>query len=915
LTSEDSRKQLRYWDLKQRIAIALQKGMPGISGAEILPELEALVRESEQVLRDGLPPFVEAKDLLYDMAQTEWCMGLLHSFLGERAALRYEESGNSGMARHCRQSIEDGHRRVTGNLDEEIRQLQAKLDQTQPGTLDRIAALLEIGKACLSAGDEFAAEEKLNDAEEEMQALGLRPPTAEELLEGVGKTFDPSRGAEEMAARFRHWDTLRRTHESYKAIYLTRSYLERKRNPVAARSFMDRFQELVRNEPGPEVLNGLLKTQQEALRRQRKDFQASLPAILQPGNMEAMFGELEQVLGKEAVQNQFGEDPVLELQEIDRLNEEIQKRWDELQEHQEFGLQFDLEEIWQKHARLVIENAGASTGSARDELMRRTEELETRARLAANPENLAGTLLLKGDLLATRRSDMEALAVLNEAEGLLTQVSRHDLRVFILRTQAEIHARQQDWQRVSELCEEGIRSVEQYRLQVTAPYLQSAYLRARISLYRLGVRSAYELRDWEKALERADLSKCRAVLGYSQLPHLHTRDLTGLEERLRGLTEKIHSANPQEAPLEDFEEERRDLWARVFMERTRERTRTDISRLDLRAIQESLEPEERRAGLERCVHSLSPRRPAQDLRGVWRDAAAPVEPEEASSFLPQIAELLLPDGEILKGKRQLLISPHSLLHSLPFHALPWQGAPLLREFEVLYVPNLGSLAFQFEPAKRARPLLVGTCEFEPGVSPLAMTEQEVSSIAAIYQSRGIEPMMLIGEEAGASNLRAIGEEPGLEAFTCLHFAVHGSSVPEDFPMESKLFLRDASVDGMEISNWRLAADLVVLSACWSASRPFSGRGMDELPGDEMFGLQAAFFAAGARRVLGALWPVQDETAYQVMVQFHQHLAEGRPPETALRLAMLSLLDSSTGERELRDWAPFYIVALCHPSYL
>src|SRR6266699_3222337 len=62
---------------------------------------------------------------------------------------------------------------------------------------------------------------------------------------------------------------------------------------------------------------------------------------------------------------------------------------------------------------------------------------------------------------------------------------------------------------------------------------------------------------------------------------------------------------------------------------------------------------------------------------------------------------------------------------------------------------------------------------------------------------------------------------------------------------------------MEIANWQLRANLVVLSACCSGQRPISGRWMEELPGDELFGLQSAFFMAGARRMLSCLWPVDD----------------------------------------------------------
>jgi hypothetical protein len=60
-------------------------------------------------------------------------------------------------------------------------------------------------------------------------------------------------------------------------------------------------------------------------------------------------------------------------------------------------------------------------------------------------------------------------------------------------------------------------------------------------------------------------------------------------------------------------------------------------------------------------------------------------------------------------------------------------------------------------------------------------------------------------------------------------------------------------------------------------------------GDEMFGLPAAFFSAGAHEVLGALWPVKDETVLAMMPALHQHLADGLPCGL-VRLASHSCLD-------------------------
>ena len=139
----------------------------------------------------------------------------------------------------------------------------------------------------------------------------------------------------------------------------------------------------------------------------------------------------------------------------------------------------------------------------------------------------------------------------------------------------------------------------------------------------------------------------------------------------------------------------------------------------------------------------------------------------------------------------------------------------------------------------------------------------------------------------------MGSSGDLERYSCLHFATHGENVNSDSPM-SHFYLADSMLDGLELARLRLGAETVVLSACCSGQRPIFGRGMQELPGDDLFGLQAAFFRAGARRVLGTLWPVASQAARQISVSFHSQLASGkcRDPETALQKAICDYLASA-----------------------
>ena len=167
--------------------------------------------------------------------------------------------------------------------------------------------------------------------------------------------------------------------------------------------------------------------------------------------------------------------------------------------------------------------------------------------------------------------------------------------------------------------------------------------------------------------------------------------------------------------------------------------------------------------------------------------------------------------------------------------------------------------------------------------------------------------------ATESALAALNSSGDLKRFDILHFACHGLNIDSDNPMESKLFLWDSALDGLDIATWEIEANLVVLSACCSGQRPVAGRGMDELPGDDLFGLQAAYFAAGANQILSTLWPVDSTSARTIALAFHRRLKAGVVAEIALQQAMVEFLENARASKSLKKqrpytWAPFFLAA-------
>jgi len=90
----------------------------------------------------------------------------------------------------------------------------------------------------------------------------------------------------------------------------------------------------------------------------------------------------------------------------------------------------------------------------------------------------------------------------------------------------------------------------------------------------------------------------------------------------------------------------------------------------------------------------------------------------------------------------------------------------------------------------------------------------------------------------------------------------------------------------ELMGERLNAELVVLSACDTARGAATG-------GDDVLGLTRALLAAGARRAIVSLWPVDDVSTSLLMGRFYGRLRDGAGPVEAL----------TSAQRDLRTMRP------------
>ncbi|MDR8411477.1 CHAT domain-containing protein, partial [Nonomuraea sp. 3-1Str] len=110
----------------------------------------------------------------------------------------------------------------------------------------------------------------------------------------------------------------------------------------------------------------------------------------------------------------------------------------------------------------------------------------------------------------------------------------------------------------------------------------------------------------------------------------------------------------------------------------------------------------------------------------------------------------------------------------------------------------------------------------------------------------------------------------------LHLAAHGVFHARS-PLLSSITLDDGPLMAYDLLRLPSSPGLVVLSACDS--------GMARAPAEGApLGLAGAFLARGTACVVAGMVPVRDDDALSVMTLFHELLAQGEPPATALAAA-------------------------------
>lgn len=257
-------------------------------------------------------------------------------------------------------------------------------------------------------------------------------------------------------------------------------------------------------------------------------------------------------------------------------------------------------------------------------------------------------------------------------------------------------------------------------------------------------------------------------------------------------------------------------------------------------------------------------------------------------------------------REELIIVPDGALCYLPFEALITRAGSqahrfgshryLLHAYRTGYAHSaMAWLMLATRNWPTASGLLAVAPRFEPnrwGLDALQNNGREAETVRAIWDGA-----LLSGGAAGEDTFQTIAGQYGLILLST-HSQMHHRRPEYSFAAFSQPASDSTGADNLlfvsEIYNLPLRAELVVLSACESASgKLYRGEGI--------VSLARAFQTAGARTVVASFWNVDDQQTPQLMAAFFRNLLSGASTFDALAEARRGYLAGAGGLKA----HPFY----------
>jgi CHAT domain-containing protein len=561
------------------------------------------------------------------------------------------------------------------------------------------------------------------------------------------------------------------------------------------------------------------------------------------------------------------------------------------------------------------------------------QQLTVYTSMNLNPER-AQNLLAIAKLQRDQGDRATALTTINQAiavvESIRQQVADPELRTTFFAAQQDIYAFQIDLllelhsqQPGAGHAAEAFHTSERSRARTLLELLQEARTDIRQGVTPALLEQEQALRDRRTALAKRWKDAYSPGGDRSQLPQLQ-QDRQQLQQQSQELRQAIRSQSPRYAALTDPEP------------LTLQQVQQQLLDPDTLLLQFALG--KKRSHLfvvsqnDLQVLSLPSAAQIDSLVSALREPLTknhlPAEINSRAAALSQ--QILGPASQAIARHRRLIVVADGSLHLVPFAVLPQGDQPLLERHQLLQLPSSSSLALLqrqtsnrpasiailadpifssddsrvrvFAPPKpssdappnpgdlRALNLsraaaTLATNPLKPQTwAPLPGTRREAEAIQRLFPPQ--QAMVALDEQA---NLR-LAQDPKLARYSILHLATHGIFNTQE-PALSGLVLslvdregksQDGFLQFADVFNLKLAADMVVLSACESGLA-------EQVKGEGLVGLTRGFLYAGSSRVLVSLWKVDDAATAKFMESFYKALLQRRlPPSQALVVAQQQL---------------------------
>jgi CHAT domain-containing protein/tetratricopeptide (TPR) repeat protein len=286
-------------------------------------------------------------------------------------------------------------------------------------------------------------------------------------------------------------------------------------------------------------------------------------------------------------------------------------------------------------------------------------------------------------------------------------------------------------------------------------------------------------------------------------------------------------------------------------------------------------------------------------------------------------KLLAPALEPIQGKEHLIIIPDGFLGHLPFEAFlttpPDQTKQLnqldffVEDYKISYAYASNLLLNKSISKKHHSNLLAMGATYSGTITPeeaqyrsleLSNLRKELIPLDAIStELEALKPTMKGKYYYGkAANEKTFKEEAN--QYAILHLAMHGILNKKHPILSSLAFTENGDPDednflqAFEISQMKLNAELVVLSACETGYGKFK-------QGEGVMSLARSFMYAGVPSMVVSMWQVNDASTSIIMSVFYNNLAQGMDKAEALQKAKLSYIDKARDiTMHPAFWAPF-----------